>query len=276
MNRAFLTIENLSKTFGKGESVVRAVDNVSFSADEGEIILIMGPSGSGKTTLLMMIGALLTPDSGSIYYGDENIVKLSKNKLAGIRLKNIGFVFQSFNLLQSLNTLENVAVVLELHGVGSKEASERAHSLLASLGLQDRVLYNIYNLSGGEKQRVSIARALSANPPVILADEPTANLDSVSGHKVMELLTHIAKKERKVVVIVSHDMRLMDIADRVLWLQDGRLKEGHEQLIIDPVCKMTLQQHLAPYSLKHNGETYYFCSKKCFESFKDTITARES
>ncbi len=222
---SLVEVKNISKTFGSGHTAVKAVDNVSFSVKDGEIALIMGPSGSGKTTLLTIIGTLLSPDSGSVFINGLEVTALSKRKLPDVRLKKIGFIFQSFNLLSSLNVLENVAIVLELMGTRSRKAKQQAQKLLEELGLGNRLKYNVANLSGGEKQRVSIARALVTNPAVVLADEPTANLDSKSGHKVMELLRNIAKQEGKGVIIVTHDMRLKDIADKTFWIEDGKLRE---------------------------------------------------
>ncbi len=269
MRKELIKVNNLTKTFGAGTTLVRAVDNVSFSVKEGDIILIMGPSGSGKTTLLTMLGLLLTPDSGKIYFEDKDITSLRENEYADIRANVIGFVFQSFNFMRSLTVLENVSIVLELLGVKEKEAKEKGKKILKSLGLAHRLNYDVMDLSGGEKQRVSIARALMADPKLILADEPTANLDSVSGHNVMELLRDVAKKENRAVIIVSHDMRLLDIADRVLWLEDGEIKEGHQGLVTDPVCKMKITKDEAPYKRVKDGETYYFCSKKCYAEFDE-------
>lgn len=272
MKNYFLRVENVGKTFGRGSSAVAAVNNVSFSVDRGSIVLIMGPSGSGKTTLVTMIGSLLTPDEGKIFYGDTEITSLPKDRLPELRSRKVGFVFQSFNLLSSLNVWENVAIVLELNGLDSKEAKNKAQNVLSALGLGGRLDYHIADLSGGEKQRVSIARALITNPDIVLADEPTANLDSHAGHKVMEILTGIAKHDGKVVVVVSHDMRLMDIADRVLWLEDGKIKEGQEELVTDPICEMTLEKRLSPYNFTdtNKGRIYYFCSRKCLSTFEQT------
>jgi len=270
-SKLILQVKNVSKAFGTDKNKVQAVDDISFEVSSGEVILIMGPSGSGKTTLLTMIGALLTADTGSILYGDIDITTQSKNDLAQLRSQEIGFIFQSFNLLTSLNVWENVAAVLELIEIDSKTAKMKSQKILSDFGLSGRLNYHINDLSGGEQQRVSIARALATDPNLILADEPTANLDSKSGHKVMEMLKSIAKQEGKAVVIVSHDMRLLDIADRVLWIEDGKVKEGQQILVIDPVCEMKIQQDLAPFNLKHDGKIDYFCSKKCFDEFKKSL-----
>lgn len=227
-----LRAENLHKHYGKGASKVVAVDDISLDLASDDIVLIMGPSGSGKTTLLTMLGSLLTPDSGKIYYGDKLVTKLPASKLTDERADYLGFVFQSFNLMPSLNAWENVAVALELTGKNQKSARKQAEKVLEKLGLGKRLTHNINELSGGEKQRVSIARALAMEPSVILADEPTANLDSKTGKEVVNLLCGIACQENKAVVIVSHDRRIRDSAKRIFTIEDGKLireeKGGHD------------------------------------------------
>jgi len=220
---SLLSIRSLTKTYGAGHTVVHAVNNISLDVKKGEIVLVMGPSGSGKTTLIMMMAGLLTPTAGDIRIEEKSILGLSKQQLAQIRLERIGFVFQSFNLLSSLNALENVMIPLIISGTAKKEAQRHAKETLTKFGLKDRLKNQPRDLSGGEKQRVSIARALVNNPPIIFADEPTANLDSHTGQAVMRLLCGTACRESKAVVIVSHDQRLKDIAHRVLWIEDGKL-----------------------------------------------------
>lgn len=267
MEETILEVKNLIKIYGEKETEVRAVDSVSFNVKQGEVILIMGPSGSGKTTLLTMIGALLKPTSGNVFINSEDVVLLSEKKLPKFRRQNIGFIFQNFSLLESLTAKENVEVAFRLSGESKREAGEKAEAILDNLGLKERLNYLPSKLSGGEKQRVAIARALAFQPTLILADEPTANLDSKSGHKVLEILRDIAKQQKKTVIIVSHDMRIMDIADRVLWLEDGKMKEGGMVSVIDPVCEMKLLKETAPYFSKIDEKIYYFCSKKCQEIF---------
>lgn len=218
-----LEVIGLTKVFGSGRTTVRAVDRVSFATDRGQITLIMGPSGSGKTTLLTMMGALLRPTAGSVIVDGLDVTTLKPFQLPRIRRQLVGFVFQTFNLLDSLSALENVEVTLNVAGVTGVDARRRARELLIAAGLEGRLDFHARDLSGGEKQRVSIARALANHPPLLLADEPTANLDSQHGHEVMELLGSLARKEGCGVVVVSHDPRLHDIADRVLWLEDGRI-----------------------------------------------------
>ena len=220
-----LQVTHISKRYGSGTTAVTAVHNVSLSVSPGEVVLIMGPSGSGKTTLLSMLGALLKPTEGTIQLNGTVISALAESRLPEIRLKQFGFIFQDFNLLSALTTLENVAIVAELAGSRSSEARRKATDLLRELGLGERLNFLPEKLSGGEKQRVAIARALVNDPALILADEPTANLDSKIGKEIMRLLRHIAKEQRRSVIIVSHDQRIRDIADRVLWLEDGEFKK---------------------------------------------------
>jgi putative ABC transport system ATP-binding protein len=220
-----LQVTHVSKRYGSGTTAVTAVHDVSLSVSPGEIVLIMGPSGSGKTTLLSMLGALLKPSEGTIHLNGTVISALAESRLPQIRLRQFGFIFQDFNLLSALTTLENVAIVAELAGSRSSTARRKATDLLRELGLGERLNFLPEKLSGGEKQRVAIARALVNDPALILADEPTANLDSKIGQEIMRLLRRIAKEQRRSVIIVSHDQRIRDIADRVLWLEDGEFKK---------------------------------------------------
>jgi putative ABC transport system ATP-binding protein len=221
-----LELNDLSKTYGSGRTAVHAVDHVDLQVKPGEIVLIMGPSGSGKTTLLSMAGLLLQPTAGEIAVAGRGIDGMSGRELAGMRLRKLGFVFQAYNLLGALTARENIEVVLNLAGVKGRVARRRAEELLAMLGLERRFDHKPADLSGGEKQRVAIARALANDPPLILADEPTGNLDSKTGQEVMELLCCGLGRDRgRAIVIVTHDHRLKQIADRVLWLEDGALGE---------------------------------------------------
>lgn len=222
-----LELRGVSKVYGSGHTAVRAVDGVDLTVRPGEIVLIMGPSGSGKTTLLSMAGLLLRPTEGAITVDRQPVSGLSQRRLADLRLHHIGFVFQAYNLLEALTACENVEVVLNLAGVKGQAAHARATEILTRLGLGPRLEHKPADLSGGEKQRVAIARALVNEAPLILADEPTGNLDSQTGRDVMELLCCELGRERgRAIVIVTHDHRLRAIADRTLWLEDGRLGEG--------------------------------------------------
>ncbi|MDE3088798.1 MAG: ATP-binding cassette domain-containing protein [Chloroflexota bacterium] len=266
MSNSTLQVTHVTKHYGAGTTQVAAVRDVSLSVAPGEIVLIMGPSGSGKTTLLSMLGALLKPTEGTIALGGSTISALAENRLPDIRLRQFGFIFQDFNLLSALTALENVAIVAELRGMKSKDARKKAAGILSELGLDKRLDFLPEKLSGGEKQRVAIARALVNDPALILADEPTANLDSKIGHEIMRLLRQIAKEQGRSVVIVSHDQRIKDIADRVLWLEDGQFKEI-VSMATDPVCGMTIEREKAVATLELNGTTYYFCARGCRDEF---------
>jgi putative ABC transport system ATP-binding protein len=260
-----LQVRGLTKRFGEGDTQVTAVRDVTLSVAPGEIVLIMGPSGSGKTTLLLMLGALLKPTEGTVDLNGTVISELPESSLPDIRLHQFGFVFQDFNLLSALSVLENVALVAQLSGRKNGEARNKAAALLTELGLGRRLNFLPEKLSGGEKQRVAIARALVNDPALILADEPTANLDSRIGHEIMRLLRRIAEEQGRSIVIVSHDARIKDIADRVLWLEDGQFKDM-VTMATDPVCTMSVEQEKAP-SAEWDGEIYYFCSKGCRSEF---------
>jgi putative ABC transport system ATP-binding protein len=266
MANSTLQVTRVTKRYGAGATQVAAVRDVSLSVAPGEIVLIMGPSGSGKTTLLSMLGALLKPTEGTIQLNSTVISALAENRLPDIRLRQFGFIFQDFNLLSALTALENVTIVAELTGLGNGAARKKATAILTGLGLGGRLNFLPEKLSGGEKQRVAIARALVNDPALILADEPTANLDSKIGHEIMRLLRRIAKEGGRSVVIVSHDQRIKDIADRVLWLEDGQFKEM-VTMATDPVCGMTVERETAAATLDFDGITYYFCAKGCRDEF---------
>jgi len=260
-----LQVTGVTKRFGSGPTEVTAVRDVSLSVGAGEIVLIMGPSGSGKTTLLSMLGALLKPSDGEIRLNGTVISALAEDRLPDIRLRQFGFIFQDFNLLGALSALENVAIVAELAGTRPGAARRKAAALLTELGLGERLNFIPEKLSGGEKQRVAIARALINDPGLILADEPTANLDSKIGHEIMRLLRRIAREQGRSVVIVSHDQRIQDIADRVLWLEDGQFKEMVTRAR-DPVCGMSVQRDQA-VTLEWEGTLYFFCARGCRAEF---------
>jgi putative ABC transport system ATP-binding protein len=262
-----VVIHGLSKIFGEGETRVEAVSDVDLELGRGEIVLVMGPSGSGKTTLLSMLGGLLRPSAGEIRVEGVDIAALEEAKLPPFRADKFGFIFQDFNLIAALSAGENVEVVLNIAGRHGRVARERAQALLQGLGLGERLEFPVEKLSGGEKQRVAIARAIANEPALVLADEPTANLDSHHGAETMRLLRALAKEEGTTVVIVSHDSRLREIADRVLWLEDGRFKTL-EALARDPICGMLLEPAQAAAVLEHNGETYYFCATGCRDQFR--------
>jgi putative ABC transport system ATP-binding protein len=272
-----LEVSGLVKVFGDGPSAVRAVDGVDLRVRRGELLLVMGPSGSGKTTLLTMIGGLLKPTSGAVRIDGYDITSMKESELPKVRRHLVGFVFQTFNLLESLSAAENVEIALNLAGESGRQAREKAERLLTDLGLGTRLEFKPHALSGGEKQRVSIARALANDPQILLADEPTANLDSKHGHEVVVLLRDIAREQNRSVVIVSHDHRIREVADRVLWLEDGRIKDIGK-LARDPVCGMTVEE-LGSLTYAYEGRTYHFCANGCRRDFiesPDRFVGRDS
>ncbi|MFN7086664.1 MAG: ABC transporter ATP-binding protein [Burkholderiales bacterium] len=223
---SLLEVRDVSKIYGEGDNAVAAVRSVSLAVDRGQVLLVMGPSGSGKTTLLSMMGCILRPTSGEVVIDGRLVSALPESELPEIRRKYIGFVFQSFNLFPSLTAQENVELVLRLKQAGKTAAvlKATARGLLESVGLGKRAHLYPADLSGGEKQRTALARALAGDPAIILADEPTANLDSATGIGVLTLLRNLAGQSGKAVVIVSHDPRAQALADRVAVLEDGRLR----------------------------------------------------
>ncbi len=267
---AALKVEDVTKTYGEGDAVVTAVAGASFSVVRGEIVLVQGPSGSGKTTLLAMCGALLRPDAGRIWVDGVEVTAQPERRLPEVRLRRVGFVFQAANLLANLSALENVQVVIEAAGAKRQDASRRARDLLSQLRLADRLDSLPRQLSGGEAQRVAIARALANDAPVLLADEPTANLDSRAGYQLMHTLELLAKEEGRAVLAVTHDHRVEDVADRVLWLEDGHLADrppSVTETARDPVCGMTISVERAAASRVVRDRSYMFCSEICVDRF---------
>jgi len=228
VHEATITAEEVGVTYGSGHTAVRALDRVNLSFRGGEMALVMGPSGSGKTTLLSVLGCLLTPDAGDVSVMGQRVTRLSESKRGVIRQRGIGYIFQTFRLFHSLNAIENVIIAFEISGRPRREAKDAALSALDSVGLADKRWLKPNELSGGEKQRVAIARALVNNPPIILADEPTASLDSTSGSQIAEMLMRIAHEQERLVVIVSHDPRIVRFGSRIVKLQDGRVIEDIE------------------------------------------------
>ena len=228
MRKPAITAEEISVTYGAGHTAIRALDKVTMSLHAGEMALVMGPSGSGKTTLLSVLGCLLTPDSGNVSVMGQSVTRLSESKRGVIRQHSIGYIFQAFRLFHSLNALENVIIALEISGLPRSEAKDAATTALDSVGLADKQRLKPNELSGGEKQRVAIARALVIDPPIILADEPTSSLDSTSGAQIAEMLMQIAREQERLVVVVSHDPRIVQFGSRIVKMQDGRVIEDVE------------------------------------------------
>jgi putative ABC transport system ATP-binding protein len=270
MKASILRAQDLSKHYGSGHTEVKAVNRVSLDVLSGDIVLIMGPSGSGKTTLLSMLGGLLNPTEGTIEIDGTDITLLRESRLPGIRALKIGFIFQAFNLLDALNVEENILFPARLRQGGIHRARERAGRLIERLGLEQRRKAIPRKLSGGEKQRVAIARALINEPKIILADEPTGNLDSQTGQEVMMILHDIARDDGCSVVLVTHDPRAEEIADRIMWLDDGVLhdrKEEEHAWVRDPVCGMRVDEWSAQIFSEYKNRRYVFCSKRCKERF---------
>jgi len=214
---------NIVKELGQGAAMVRALKGVSIEINPGELTLLMGPSGSGKTTLLSILGCILAPTSGEVSIAGETTEGLDPEGLADIRRRHIGFVFQSYNLFPTLTALENVRLALDVRGVKYSETIVRAETALREVGLGHKLRSYPSRMSGGEQQRVAVARALASTPSIILADEPTAALDSENGHAVMALLADIAKAESRAVLAVTHDPRTHAFADRILKIEDGQI-----------------------------------------------------
>jgi len=220
---AIVAIENLCKVYHLGSIELRVLRNLNLSIEEGEYVAIMGPSGSGKSTLLNMIGCLDRPTSGAYFLGGQNVAELQDDKLSLIRGARIGFVFQSFNLIGQLNVIENIEVPMYYQGLSERESAWRARELAEMVGLGARLGHRPTELSGGQQQRVAIARALANDPLIILADEPTGNLDSESGAEILRILTDL-RKQGKTLIIVTHDKDIAEDAGRVIELLDGRIK----------------------------------------------------
>jgi putative ABC transport system ATP-binding protein len=213
----------LSKLYREGASQLRALSGVDLDIRSGQLTLLMGPSGSGKTTLLSILGCILRPSEGRLELLGNDVTNFAEKDLSRVRREVIGFVFQGFNLFPTLTATENIELSLDVRGIRGKEARRRSHDLLQEVGLHDRKDAFPADLSGGQKQRVAIARALAGDPPILLADEPTAALDSTSGRAVIELLQRLAHQHGRAVVMVTHDPRVLAYGDRILHLEDGRL-----------------------------------------------------
>jgi putative ABC transport system ATP-binding protein len=222
---AAITARGVEMVFQSGAERFQALKGIDLEVQHGDIQLLMGPSGSGKTTLLSILAGILTPTAGSVCLLGEEITSLYRDKLAQFRLENIGFIFQNFNLFPALTAAENIELVLNFKGIQKRAARQQAQILLEQVGIGNKANHKPGDLSGGQKQRVAIARALAGNPRLIMADEPTAALDSRSGHTVISLLRSLAKEQGCTVLMVTHDPRIIAIADRVAYLEDGVLKE---------------------------------------------------
>lgn len=218
-----LLFENVSKVYGEGDNKVIALDDISLNVRAGEFVAIVGPSGSGKSTFLSIAGALLSPSKGRLLLNGEDITTLSPKELTRVRLEKIGFIFQSSNLVPYLSVRDQLLLLSELIGKRDKKTMKKADELLSHLGLGHRADHLPEALSGGERQRVAIARSLMNDPEIILADEPTASLDSKRGRDVVEMLAHEVKSRNKAAIMVTHDERMLDLCDRVVNITDGKV-----------------------------------------------------
>lgn len=220
-----ISVRELTKTYGEGSARVCALRGVDLDVHPGELLMLVGPSGSGKTTLLSMMGCILSSTSGSIRVSGQEVTGLKQKQMAQVRLAHLGFVFQGFNLFPTLTAGENVELILELKNVDTATGKKRAQQLLEQVGLADKYRSFPADLSGGQKQRVAIARALAGDPKIVLADEPTAALDSHTGRNVMEMMRSLAHDRGRAVVIVTHDSRVMEFADRTIRIEDGMIPD---------------------------------------------------
>jgi putative ABC transport system ATP-binding protein len=225
--------QGLTKTYAQGEAAMRALDEVTLDLHAGELALLVGPSGSGKTTLLSIMGCILRPTGGTLRILGDDVTRLPERDLPAIRRERIGFIFQAFNLFPTLTALQNVALALDIKGVSGRAARDKAAALLDQVGLASKLDAYPADLSGGQKQRIAIARALAGDPPIILADEPTAALDLQSGRTVLNLLQRLARERGRAVAIVTHDSRMFGYGDRLVKLEDGRVASDQRQASLE-------------------------------------------
>jgi putative ABC transport system ATP-binding protein len=224
-----ISCRNLCKTFHQGGEVITALDHVSLEIEEGSFVCLSGPSGSGKTTLLNALGGLDTPDSGEITVGEQRLDQLSRGELADLRLNSIGFVFQAYNLISVLSARENVEFIMQVQGVKADQRRKLATEVLAEVGLEGMEDRRPAELSGGQQQRVAVARAIATKPALVLADEPTANLDSRSAAQLMELFVALNRDRGITFVLSTHDVRVMDYARRLIGMRDGQIVSDEQQ-----------------------------------------------
>lgn len=223
---ALIHIENMKKIYNPGENEVRALDGIDLDIEKGDLVAIVGHSGSGKSTLMNMLGCLDTPTSGKYVLDGQDVASMTDNQLADVRNKEIGFIFQGFNLISNLDAVGNVELPLVYRGVSKNERKQLAVEALKSVGLEDRMKHKPNEMSGGQQQRVAVARAVAAKPPIILADEPTGNLDTKSTQEIMEILKELHRSGRTV-IIITHDEEIASQAHRVIRILDGRIEEDY-------------------------------------------------
>jgi len=226
--------KGIVKTFQRGQESIHALRNIDFSVFRGEYVAIMGPSGSGKTTLFNMIGGLDRPDAGRVYIDEVDIAALDTNELAWLRCHKIGYIFQTFNLIKVASALDNVMMPMLFAGITQSDAQDKAALLLNKVGLGDRMLHKPVQMSGGQQQRVAVARALANDPSIVLADEPTGNLDANTGQQIIELLKELNASEGVTVVTATHDYKMLALSDRIAWIRDGQVErfQSRDELAI--------------------------------------------
>ncbi len=229
MAGALIKLENVWKIYKLGEIDLPILKGVNLEIQQGSFTTIMGPSGSGKSTLMYMLGLLDTPSEGKVYLQGQDTLIFSEDKLAEVRGKRIGFIFQQFNLLQNLTALENVMLPMIFQGISEEKRKEKAKQLLESVNLGQRINHKPSEMSGGEQQRIAIARSLVNDPEILIADEPTGNLDSTTGKNVMEVLTKLHKEQKKTIVVVTHDPNIAHYSQNIIHIQDGRIVSNHFQ-----------------------------------------------
>jgi len=224
---------DVHRYYGEGEAATKALDGVTLDVRRGEYLSIMGPSGSGKTTLFNMIGGIDSPTEGMVFIDEIDVAQLDSFELAWIRCHKIGYIFQTYNILPVLTALENVTLPMIFAGLSADDAREKGAQILARVGLGDRIFHRPYEMSGGQQQRVAVARALANDPVIILADEPTGNLDVKTGEEIIQLLVTLKEQSRITIISATHDMKMLDVSDRILWIRDGKIQRLEERHNLD-------------------------------------------
>ncbi len=224
---------DVKRYYGQSPNITRALDGVTLDVYRGEYLSIMGPSGSGKSTLFNMIGGIDSPTEGMVFIDEIDVAQLDSFELAWMRCHKIGYIFQSYNILPVLTALENVTLPMLFAGLSGDDAREKAVGILRKVGLGERIFHRPYELSGGQQQRVAVARAIANDPVIILADEPTANLDVRTGKEMIDLLVQLKNEEGITVISATHDMKMLDVSDRILWIRDGKIDRVEERRNLD-------------------------------------------
>ncbi len=224
-----VSVHDIAREYRRGEEVVHALQGVDINIYRGEYACVMGPSGSGKTTLFNMIGGLDKPSAGKVYIDEVDVAQLDAYELAWLRCRKIGYIFQTFNLIPVMTALENVTLPMVFAGLSTDEANDKGLDLLTLVGLGERFKHKPFELSGGQQQRVAIARAFANDPAIILADEPTGNLDLKTGKEIIELLRAMNEEKSVTVISATHDLKMLDVSDRIFWIRDGRVERVEER-----------------------------------------------